>query len=99
MMDDLRVLKGSLTVNSTACHVDSWVVDARITNNFSEGLPVSCGWGKEDRGPGLSRAGTLKWWGAQARAYPKEGQRPERAGWGDDWRPVTHTFIQPVCIA
>ena len=56
---------------------------------------MSCGWRKEDRGPGLSRAGTLKWWGARACTHLNEGQRPEQTGWEDYW---THSFNLPMCI-
>lgn len=35
MMDDLRVLKGSLKIgNSTAHYVNSLVMDANVINNF-----------------------------------------------------------------
>lgn len=43
---------------------------------------MSCGWGREDRGPGLSRARPSSG-GGPACTHLKEGQRPERTGWED----------------
>ena len=58
---------------------------------------MSCGWGRktEDR---AEQGGHPQVVGGPGTRTPKGSQRPERAGWGGDWRPATHAFIQPTSV-